>query len=90
MAEGLGGTAAVARDVVHTSLSAVFDDAAFEGGVPSTIPPDLEKPFSVSRELVLMLLSRRDIYSLLDFLPGCLELDESSRLHWGISARSER
>lgn len=44
--------------------------------------------FSVSGELVLMPLSRRDIYSLLDFLPGRLEPDESGRLHWGISARS--
>ena len=58
--------------------------------LPSTIPPDLEKAlfFSVSGELVLMPLSRRDIYSLLDFLPGRLEPDESGRLHWGISARS--
>lgn len=47
------------------------------------------KPVSVFRELVLMPLSRRDIYSPLDFLPGRLEPDESSRLHWGISARSE-
>lgn len=36
-----------------------------------------------------MSLSRRDIYSPLDFLPGRLELDESSRIRWGISARSE-
>lgn len=65
-------------------------DAVSEGGVRSAVPPALEKPFSVFRELVLMPLSRRGIYSPLDFLPGRLELDESGRLHWGISARSER
>lgn len=78
-------TTAAARDAVHPSLFAVS-----EGGVRSAVPPALEKPFSVFGELALMPLSRRDIYSPLDFLPGRLEPDESSRLHWGISARSER
>lgn len=70
--------------------------AVAEGGVRSTLLPALEKPFSVFREFILTPRSLRDIYRPLDFFdlfiffPGLLELDERSRLHWGISARSER
>lgn len=67
----------------------IYSDAVCDGGVENAVLPALEKPFSVFKELVLMPLSRRDIYRPLDFLPGHLELDKSSRLHWGISARSE-
>lgn len=74
---------------VHTISFCCIIDA--EGGVWSAVPSALEKPFSVFRELILTPLSHRDIYRPLDiFFPGRLEPDERGRLHWGISARSER
>lgn len=57
------------RDVAHTSLF-VFSDAVSQGGVRRAVPPALEKPFSVFWELFLKPLSRRDVYSTLDFSPG--------------------
>lgn len=55
---------------VHTIYFCCIIDA--DGGVWSAVPPALEKPFSVFRELILTPLSHRDIYRPLDFFSGPL------------------